>query len=88
MAEERQRASAVLTGRELLELTGIDEVISFDENTVTLDCGGAVLAVSGEDLSMVRLSLENGQVGITGRIDALVYTDEKPKKSMLSRWFR
>lgn len=87
MAEERQKASAVLTGRSLLELTGIDEVISFDENTVTLDCGGTVLAVSGENLSIVRLSLESGQVGITGRIDAVVYTDEKPRKGLFSRWF-
>lgn len=88
MADEKQQPSAVLTGRSFLALTGIDAVIGFDENTVTLDSGGSVLAVSGEDLSMVKLSLESGQVSITGRIDALVYTDEQPKKSLLSRWFR
>ena len=88
MADEKLMSSATLTGRSFLALTGIDEVISFDEQTVTLDCAGTVLAVSGENLSMVKLSLENGEVSISGRIDAIVYTDEQPKKGIFSKFFR
>lgn len=88
MAEGNKGSSAVLTGRSFLALTGIDEVVSFDDTTVTLDCGGTVLAVSGEGLSIVKLSLENGAVDISGRIDAIVYTDEQPeKKGLFSRLF-
>lgn len=87
MAEGKQASSAVLTGRSFLSLTGIDEVIGFDDGMVTLDCGGTMLAVSGEGLSMVKLSLESGEVSISGRIDAIVYTDEQPKKGLFSRLF-
>ncbi len=87
MAEEKISSSAVLTGRSFLALTGIDEVISFDEGLVTLNSQGSVLAVSGDDLSMVKLSLESGEVSISGRIDAIVYTDEQPKKGLFSKLF-
>ncbi len=87
MSEEKVNSSAVLTGRSFLALTGIDEVISFDECIVTLSSNGSVLAVSGEDLSMVKLSLESGEVSISGRIDAIVYTDEQPKKGLFSKLF-
>ncbi len=87
MAEEKINSSAVLTGRAFLALTGIKEVISFDEGLVTLDSQGSVLAVSGSDLSIVKLSLESGEVSISGRIDAIVFTDEQPKKGLFSRLF-
>ncbi|MBR6594565.1 MAG: sporulation protein YabP [Clostridia bacterium] len=81
-------SSAILTGRAHLSLTGIGEVISFDEGLVTLDCQGTVLAVSGEGLSIVKLSLESGEVGISGKIDAIVYTDEQQKRGLFSKLFR
>lgn len=87
MAEGKHNTSAVLTGRSFLALTGINEVVSFDESTVTLDCAGTLLAVSGENLSIVKLSLENGEVSLSGRIDAIVYTDEQPKKGLFKRLF-
>lgn len=87
MAESKRTSSAVLTGRSFLALTGINEVVSFDESTVTLDCEGTLLAISGEGLSIVKLSLENGEVSLSGRIDAIVYTDEQPKKGLFSRLF-
>ncbi len=87
MSEERVNSSALLTGRSFLALTGVNEVISFDEGLVTLNSQGSVLAISGEDLSIVKLSLESGEVSLSGRIDAIVYTDEQPKKGLFSKLF-
>ena len=87
MAENKSASSAVLTGRSFLSLAGIKEVLSFDEGMVSLDSDGAVLCVSGEGLSIVKLSLESGEVGISGRVDAIVYTDEQPKKRLFSKLF-
>ena len=88
MADSKNNTSAHLTGRSFLALTGIDEVLSFDESMVTLDSGGTVLAVSGSGLSIVKLSLESGEVSLSGQIDAIVYTDEQPKKGLFSKLFR
>lgn len=87
MAENKNNTSAHLTGRSFLALTGIDEVLSFDDSMVSLDCGGTVLAVSGTGLSIVKLSLESGEVSLSGHIDAIVYTDEQPKKGLFSKLF-
>lgn len=87
MAENKINSSAVLTGRSFLSLTGINEVISFDESLVSLDSQGTVLSVSGQGLSIVKLSLESGELSISGRIDAIIYTDDEPKKGFLARFF-
>ena len=87
MAENKSSSSAHLTGRSFLALTGIDEVLSFDYGTVTLSCDGTVLAVSGSGLSIVKLSLESGEVSLSGHIDAIVYTDEQPKKGLFAKLF-
>jgi len=87
MVENKNNTSAHLTGRSFLALTGIDEVLSFDDGMVSLDCGGTVLAVSGSELSIVKLSLESGEVSLSGRIDAIVYTDEQPKRGLFSKLF-
>lgn len=89
MASGKAASSVVLTGRSFLALTGISEVVSFDERDVSLSLGedGTLLDISGEGLSIVRLSLETGEVDISGRIDAVVYTDERPRKGLLSRLF-
>lgn len=88
MAENKINSSAVLTGRSFVSLTGINEVFGFDDGLVTLDSQGSVLAVSGQGLSIVKLSLESGEVGISGRIDAIVYTDEQPKRGLFSKLFK
>jgi len=87
MAENKNNTSAHLTGRSFLALTGINEVLSFDDSMVSLDSGGTVLAVSGAGLSIVKLSLESGEVSLSGRIDAIVYTDDQPKKGLFAKLF-
>ncbi len=87
MSEIKNNSSAMLTGRSFLALTGITEVLSFDDELVSLNSQGAVLTVGGQGLSIVKLSLENGEVNISGRIDAIVYTDEQPKRGLFSKFF-
>lgn len=76
-----------LTDRAFLCLNSVDEVLSFDEGLVSLSVGGTTLSVSGAGLSVVKLSLESGEISISGRIDALVYSDERPQKGFFSKLF-
>ena len=66
--------------RSNLNITAVDDVISFDESMVSLSVNGSVLNISGEALSIKNLSLENGDVTINGNIQAIVYFDESPRK--------
>lgn len=76
-----------LKERQSLTLTGITDVQSFDENTVTLHTQMGTLIVHGKDLQLKNLSLEGGQVSITGVISALIYEEARPSGSWLRRLF-
>ena len=64
----------VLNNRNQGNLTGILDVISFDENTIVLDTDMGLLTIKGKDLHVNRLSLEKGEIDIEGRTDSLVYS--------------
>ena len=64
----------VLNNRDRGNLTGILDVISFDENTIVLDTDMGLLTIKGKDLHVNRLSLEKGEIDIEGRTDSLVYS--------------
>lgn len=73
-----------LDSRSCLNITSVDDVISFDETLVSLAVGENVLNISGEGLSVKNLSLENGEITVNGKISAMVYFDDSPKKKRFS----
>ena len=62
-----------LTERKNMVMTGVTEVISFDENAVVLKTSLGLLTVHGQGLQLKNLSLEGGQVAVEGSISACVY---------------
>ena len=61
----------VLNNRNQGNLTGILDVISFDENTIVLDTDMGLLTIKGKDLHVNRLSLEKGTISISATETAL-----------------
>ena len=74
-----------LTERKTLTLTGVTDVISFDENTVLLTTTLGRLEIQGENLQLKNLSLEGGQVLVEGEITSLYYTQPRQRKSFWER---
>ena len=62
-----------LDQRKNLTMTGVTEVVSFDENTVVLKTGLGMLVVQGRQLQLKTLTLEGGNVAVEGEINALTY---------------
>ncbi|MBR6615603.1 MAG: sporulation protein YabP [Lachnospiraceae bacterium] len=81
-----------LYNREKGTVTGVLDVISFDENTIVLDTDMGLLTVKGKDLHVSRLSLEKGELDLEGHADSLVYSSNegyrKSNQSLLSRLFK
>lgn len=81
-----------LHNREKGTLTGILDVISFDESTIVLDTDMGLLTIRGKDLHVSRLTLEKGEIDIEGRTDSLVYSSNesyrKSGQSLLTRLFK
>lgn len=75
-----KKHTLVLESRSALSITEVDDVISFDETLVSLQIGENILNISGEELSIKNLSLENREITVNGNIFAVVYFDESPRK--------
>lgn len=86
---ERQKLHTLsLTGRKSLCITGVAELIAFDEESVLLGMDGTQLNIGGSGLSVTRLSLESGEIDICGKIDSIVYAEDAPVgKSFVARLF-
>lgn len=72
-----------LSNRKILALTGISDVISFDETLVTLLCGEAIMSVEGEKMRVLRMNVDSGDLAIEGKINAISYVDKRTRKSGL-----
>ena len=74
-----------LDGRSRLSVTGVTDVLSFDEGAVLLRTEMGILTVQGRDLRLKTLSPEGGQVTVEGHISSLVYEEPRSKGGWLSR---
>ena len=86
MAEEHLPHKLQMNERRSLTMTGVTEVVSFDESTVVLQTSLGILIVQGQQLQLKNLSLDGGQVAVEGAISALTY--EEPRQSGWRRLFR
>lgn len=75
MEELRLPHKLTLNDRKTLTLTGVTEVVSFDEEAVVLRIGTDTLVVRGEGLHMKNLNLESGQAAVEGQVGALLYEE-------------
>ena len=77
-----------LTGREHLNVSGVEDVERFDENGVIMTTSAGTLIVTGENLHIGKLSLEGGELFVDGRIDSVSYEDAPERQGgFFSRLF-
>ena len=77
-----------LDERHRLSVTGVSEVLSFDENEVIMNTTLGLLTVEGEGLHVEKLSLDIGELSVEGSVQSLCYSRGNQKKgSIWSRLF-
>ena len=74
-----------LTGREHLNVSGVEDVERFDENGVIMTTSAGTLIVTGEDLHIGKLSLEGGELHVDGQIDSIAYEEPSAARGGLLR---
>ena len=80
--------NAAIENRRSLTLTGVSNIISFDESSAILDSQYAVISVDGEDLQIMKMDMDSGEVVITGKINVLAYSDKKQGAKRLGAFFK
>ena len=89
MAQEQPQLphKLCLNERKNLTMTGVTEVISFDDTIVVLRTGLGVLTVEGQQLQLRNLSQDGGQLAVDGRISALQYQEPRASGNLWHRLF-
>ena len=83
--------NVILENRQKLSISGVNDVLSFDDQVVMVDTELGLLTVKGEGLKINKLSIDTSEVIVEGNISYLAYSEnsgEKEKTSLLSRIFK
>ena len=87
MAEQETAHGLTLEQRRSLTMTGVSEVVSFDDTAVVLQTGLGTLTVQGQGLRLKTLSTEGGRVAVTGEISTLSYEEPRERGGWMRRLF-
>ena len=72
-------SDVTVRGREKITVTGVEEVLSFDEGTVVMSTALGTLSVDGNGLNVTRLDLDGGEVCVEGCFIGMYYVDPRKK---------
>ena len=86
-AKELASHCVTLDMRKHMEITGVREVVSFDETGVILLTVCGELMAEGSGIRINVLDTERGVVTLEGRLDSIFYSEseEKGKKGLFGR---
>lgn len=76
-----------LEERQKLTMSGVTEVVSFDEESVVLKTDLGTLVVQGRQLQLKTLTLDGGNVAVEGQIGAMTYEEPRQAGHWRSRLF-
>ncbi|MBO8159764.1 sporulation protein YabP [Thermosyntropha sp.] len=65
--------SMILTDRKCMELTGIKNVNTFDEEEIILDSSMGLIFITGKGMHITMLNLDEGKVEIEGEFESFQY---------------
>ena len=80
----------ILENRGKLSISGVNDVLSFDDLVVMVETELGLLTVKGENIRINKLSIDTSEVIIEGDISYLAYSDkelEKTKGSLINKIF-
>ena len=79
-----------IMNRDILSLSGINKVINFDNNEFVLSSVMGNIQVKGNNLEILLLDTDKGDLKIKGKIDGISYLSAKKenKETLFSKLFK
>lgn len=92
MAESKVKFKSqniIIEDRMKITVTGVEQVESFNDNTIILTTVNGGMTIKGEGLNISKLNLDDGNVKIDGKVNGVAYTarDATPK-NIMSKLFK
>ncbi len=79
MNEQAKQHDILIKSRGCVEISGVESVISFDDEGVCLESVMGELLIEGEELNVGTLDTDKGIVKLTGKINGVYYNTASPK---------
>lgn len=79
-SEDKKIQNIILESREKLNVSGVVDILTFDEEEIILDTVLGVLEIHGSNLKVEKLSTDTGEILAKGKIDELLYAKETTVK--------
>lgn len=89
--DEKIMQSLVLENKEILNVTGVEGVDNFNDETVVLITTKGRLTIKGENLAISKLNVDEGKLMVKGIINSLVFSEyegQREKVSLVKRLFK
>ena len=83
--------NVILENRNKLSISGVKDVLSFDDQVVIMETELGLLTIKGIDLKINKLRIDTQEVIVEGEINNLGYSDHSKKEtegSLLSKIFK
>ena len=78
-----------LEDRKNLTVSGVTDIGSYDEQTVTAETPLGELTIKGEGLHIIRMSVDTGELIVEGEISSLMYSElQQNSGGFFSRLFK
>ena len=82
LSKNKSQHVICMKNRESMEISGVNDVISFDEVGIVLSTECGVLSIDGKDLHIVTLNVDEGKVNVTGTVNGIIYPESSGNKSV------
>ena len=77
--------------RSMINLTGINKIVSFDDQEFLMESNMGTILLKGENLEIVKLDTHDGNVKIKGNLNSFAYIENIKKtkeESLISKLFK
>lgn len=88
--KEKNTTELILRNRAELNISGVCDIISSDENSIFLNTTDGTLEIGGSELHIISMNVASGTMIVDGKVDNISYHDkiQAQKNGFFARMFR
>ena len=78
----------IIDGRDRVSISAVNDVDSFNENEIIFLTSAGMMTITGEDLHITKLNLDEGMLIIDGTVDSIDYSDHEEERMNSKKLFK
>jgi sporulation protein YabP len=86
--EQSNPHKIIFSGRNQGVITGVKDVVEFDNNMIDLDTSMGKLIIKGKNMKVKGINLEKGEAEVEGNVDSIVYSSGSKDESFIKKLFK